>query len=346
MSVMRLGVAARVLDHAAAVRFGTAAEAAGFDLLGVGDSPMLFGDPYVHLGLIAQATRHLRLMPFVTNVVTRDPHVTASAIVSINEVSGGRATLAVGVGDSGVRNLGLRPATLRDLEKGIHRIRQVLTAEDGADSRRLGHRALDEPIPIFATAEGPRSAAMAARACDGVVFSAGLTEEMLSATGAWLEAGLADRPAERGPVEVWHLARVAIGRTWEEARAAILTAMASIGHHGFHGSFEQKHVPDDIRERLLVLRERYDTTTHAVPGVGANARLVDELELFDFLTDRFAIVGTPDQCARRVVELRRRGIENLVLGIIAPDPAAVVRTWARDVWPRVVNLAADEPSGR
>ena len=76
--------------------FAARVEAAGFDFLWMPDTPLLAGrwrDIYVHLTCAALQTARLRLGPGVTNPLTRHPVATASAIVSLDEASEGRADL-------------------------------------------------------------------------------------------------------------------------------------------------------------------------------------------------------------------------------------------------------------
>ena len=74
------------------------AEDTGFEWLGVADSQSVFRELYVALTLAALHTRRVRLGPLVTNPLTRHLVVTASAIASVDELSGGRAVLGLGSG--------------------------------------------------------------------------------------------------------------------------------------------------------------------------------------------------------------------------------------------------------
>ena len=51
-------------------------------------------------------TTHMRLGTCVTNPATREPSVTASALATLDEISGGRMDLGIGRGDIAVRVLG------------------------------------------------------------------------------------------------------------------------------------------------------------------------------------------------------------------------------------------------
>lgn len=87
----------------------TAAEAAGFDGFGFTDHPApsqrwLDGgghdalDPFVALGYAAAHTTTLRLIPNIVVLPYRNPFVVAKAAATLDVLSGGRFTLAVGAG--------------------------------------------------------------------------------------------------------------------------------------------------------------------------------------------------------------------------------------------------------
>ena len=107
------------------------AEDMGFDYLGIADSQSLARELYVTLSVAAMSTKRVMLGLTVSNPLTRHPAVTASAIASVNELSGGRAFLGIGSGDSAVLNLGLRPARLSELHHYIQTVREMLAGETG-----------------------------------------------------------------------------------------------------------------------------------------------------------------------------------------------------------------------
>src|SRR5881628_161931 len=70
-------------------------EELGFDTVLFPDSQNLAPEVWGQLMLAAQATARVRLGPGVTNSVTRDPAVTASAALALQAESGGRAVLGI-----------------------------------------------------------------------------------------------------------------------------------------------------------------------------------------------------------------------------------------------------------
>src|SRR3990172_2100192 len=112
-----------LLDLARAAR---EAEAAGCEGVWVPDE-RFFRDPYAVLAGIASGTRRVHVGPCVTDPFVRHPALTAMAIGTINEISGGRAVLGMGTGISGFSALRITPQrTLRRMRAGIGPIRALL----------------------------------------------------------------------------------------------------------------------------------------------------------------------------------------------------------------------------
>src|SRR6476661_3349856 len=101
------------------------AEEAGFAYGWLFDSHVLWLDPYPLLTLMALNTTRMRLGTCVTNPATRDPTVTASALATLNVISGGRMDLGIGRGDSARRVMGKPPTTLATLAQAVRIIRDL-----------------------------------------------------------------------------------------------------------------------------------------------------------------------------------------------------------------------------
>ncbi|RQW77917.1 MAG: LLM class flavin-dependent oxidoreductase [Methanothrix sp.] len=84
------------------IETAVAAEEIGYEYLILADEGFM-QDVYVLLGAIARETKGMKLSP-CTNGYTRHPAVTASAVASLNELSGGRGFLTLIAGGSVVLN--------------------------------------------------------------------------------------------------------------------------------------------------------------------------------------------------------------------------------------------------
>ena len=149
------------------------AEAAGFDYGWLFDSHVLWRDPYPLLTLMAGATERMRLGTCVTNPGTREPTVTASALATLDEITGGRMDLGIGRGDSARRVLGKPPIThghTRGGDPGHPGPRR------GPHGRLRGHRAPASrgpsgwTLPVWVAGYGPMALAMTGRVADGLIL--------------------------------------------------------------------------------------------------------------------------------------------------------------------------------
>ena len=154
---MEFGVAIVPHDLKETAASAKLAEEQGFDYIGIPDSQSLWRELYLSLSVVANATTKVRIGPTVTNALTRHPAVAASAIATLNEISGGRAFLGIGSGDSVILNLGLRPARMSEMREYIQALRALLSGQSCDYKGRSIHvQWLENPVPIVMSAEGPK----------------------------------------------------------------------------------------------------------------------------------------------------------------------------------------------
>src|SRR5438477_646846 len=106
------------------------AEAQGFEYAWLFDSHVLWQEVYPIFTLMAANTRTIKIGPCVTNPGTRDPTVTASALATLNEISGGRMVMGIGRGDSARRVLGQKPVTVEAMEADCRLIRDLAAGRE------------------------------------------------------------------------------------------------------------------------------------------------------------------------------------------------------------------------
>src|SRR4051812_40388035 len=161
-------------DHTATatIELARAAEDLGFSHGWLFDSHVLWRDPYPLLTLIAEHTSTLRLGTCVTNPGTREPSVTASALATLDEVSGGRMDLGIGRGDSARRVLGKPPITLAHTEEAVNVIRDLVEGRpvmyEGTELQLTWSGKWK--LPVWVAGYGPMALAMSGRVADGVIL--------------------------------------------------------------------------------------------------------------------------------------------------------------------------------
>lgn len=179
-------------------------EAAGFDFLWTPDTPLLAGrwrDVYVHLTCAALKTSKLRLGPGVTNPLTRHPVTTASAILSVDDASDGRADLVVGTGYSSAYIIGRKAATMATTRDAVALWRGIF---DGQRTELGGLEIeLDLPrprLPIYLAATGPKMLQLAGEIADGVLIMVGAAPGTVAWALEQVEAGMARAGRQRHEV--------------------------------------------------------------------------------------------------------------------------------------------------
>ena len=308
------------------------AEDLGFDYVGIADSQSLARELYVALSVVAMSTERVMLGPTVSNPLTRHPAVAASAIASVNELSKGRAFLGLGSGDSAVLNLGLRPARLAELHHYIQSLRDMLAGETSEYRGDRAHvRWANDSIPIAMAAEGPRTLAMAGAVADAAIIHTGLTDGVLHDTVARIREGERAAGREEGTTGVWAFAKCNIDDDRDAAVDEIKMALAASGHHAFRFTLEGKNVPEEYREGISVLHREYEAAEHEQVGETRNAALTDELGLTEYFADRFAVVGTPEDCQAKTRAIFKAGVDAILITAIGPSPESIIRRFGEEV---------------
>jgi probable F420-dependent oxidoreductase len=154
------------------VEWAKLAEEQGFDAVWAWDSHVLWQEFYTTFALVAASTRTVRLGPCVTNPATRDMTVTASAMATLQEVSGGRMDIGMGRGDSARRVIGQKPVTVEQMEDACRFIKDLAEGRqvdyDGTPLQLKwseGHR-----LPVWIAAYGPKALRACGRVADGLIM--------------------------------------------------------------------------------------------------------------------------------------------------------------------------------
>ena len=164
-------------------------EELGLDEFWVGDEGPA-RDPFAVLAAAAVVTDRIRLAIGVTNPYMRHPGVAAASMLTVHELSGGRAVLGVGAGGQ----MSLAPFGIRPSEP-VDRVREFLdvaravatgTPASGYSPPDVAvtQAAAGAPLPLFVGARGPRLNRLASQRADGA-FVAGMPPFRYPAVVGW-----------------------------------------------------------------------------------------------------------------------------------------------------------------
>ena len=303
----------------------------GYDMVGIADTPGNAMDPWVATTLLASATARARVAVCVTNLVTRHPAATAAAIASVDLIAPGRTVLGIGAGHSGTRNLGAPSLPARELAEGVTFIRDLLRGQPASYRGGSAHLPwVKQPSPVFLAASHPRSLRAAGETADGVFINYGLTRENVTESETTVTRAAIAAGRNPDDVEIWQIACLDCHDDGAVARRKIGAILAFVSAYIIGGRDPARRgVPLEHREPLLELRRRSSTR----PG-DADAALVRELGLFDYLAGRLAVCGTPDECLEQVRAAREAGVRRLMFSVsLAADPVRAVRRFGERVLP-------------
>jgi 5,10-methylenetetrahydromethanopterin reductase len=290
-------------------------------------------DPWVAAALVARATSRVRVAICVTNLLTRHPSVSAASIASLDHVSDGRATLGIGAGHSGTKNLGLARSTARELGEGVDYIKTLLRRQparlDGAEAHIPW---VKRAAPVFLAASHPLALEQAGRHADGVFANYGIGAENIRDSEAIVRRGMEAAGRRLDEVEFWQIAALDCNQDANLAREKVGAMLAFLaGYVIGDKNLEKRGVPVEHREPLLELRRRYSTR----PGE-ADIALVRELGLFDYLSRRLAICGNVEDCLAQARAAKAAGAKRLMLTVsLAADPVRTVELFGEHVLPKL-----------
>ena len=304
------------------------AEAAGFEHGWLFDSHVLWRDPYPLLTLMAGATEGMRLGTCVTNPGTREPTVTASALATLDEISGGRMDLGIGRGDSARRVLGKPPITLAHTEEAIRVIRALVAGE----TIEYEGTALVFPwtrgwtLPVWVAGYGPMAIAMTGRVADGIILQLADPDLVRWFVGQLREAAVAaGRPADAVKVQAAAPAHVAprdVGRD----RTRWFPALVSNHVVDLVNKYPREELPEALTG-YITDRTGYDYHHHAEVG-SSNAAFVG-----DDVTDRFCVLGGADEQIAKLRELADAGVDQFNLYLMNGDEEAQIEAYGSSVIP-------------
>ena len=328
-------------------------EAAGFDGVGILDSQLLSRDSFVTLGQVATRTSRLTLFPAVTNPFTRHASVLAGGIQTVEELAPGRVKFVVGTGYTSASTIGRAPATLAEMRACIATVK-ALVAGDTVDFNGTPGRlafASQRPIPVLMAASGPKAIELAGEIADGALLLVGFNRGIVERALAYLERGARRAGRRLEDLEIVWAVRTGTAGTTEEARRlarpiAVHWGILRWGGHWLEPAglrLPKLDIPDAVRKIYPDLSHADDWEA----AIAATAFVPDDVVAQ--LCDALGLIGTPEDCVGRIVEMTRLGVRNLYLmpfqTFVGPEPE--VRAFRDVVFPRLraAGLRPDTQQG-
>ena len=298
--------------------YARVAEESGFKQLTLIDMPFVGRDVHTLMTMSALNTRSILIGHGVTTPVLFHPMSIANATASINELSGGRAFVGLGVGGPFESVVG-RVSPVKEMRETVNFIRKFMSGEEGEYKGVKAHSEwARDPVPIYIAAERPRMLRLAGEIADGVI-SIGTNPEWVKWKMNLVEQGALKAGRDPAEVEYWVRTMIYVANNKEDAREEVAPYPLAYGH--LHTLLEQD-TPEanDLRMGLnrsfpglaedLVSDSRKVASAYEPYGVerldAPWARHVTAT-----LIDYFHLTGRPDDINERIQELGELGVANI-----------------------------------
>ena len=318
-------------------------EAAGFDGAGILDSQLISRDTFVVLSQAATQTSRLTLFPAVTNPFTRHASVLAGAIQSVEELAPGRVKFVMGTGYTSASTIGRRPASLVEMRDCLLKVRALLAGESvdfGGTPGRLAFAAR-RPIPLIMAASGPKAIELAGEIADGVLLLVGFNRGIIERALDYLERGARRAGRRVADLEVIWAVRTCTAATTEEARrlarpTAVHWGVLRWGGHWLEPAgvtLPPLDIPDAVYKIYPDLSHAHDWEA----AIRATAFVPDDAVAH--LCDAIGLVGAPADCAGRISEMAKLGVQSLYLmpTLTFAPPQQEIAAFRDVVFPRLAH---------
>ena len=320
-----------------------AMEQAGLDVVWVAEAYSF--DAVSLMGYLAARTERVQIGSAILPIYSRTPTLTAMTAAGLDALSDGRAILGLGAsGPQVIEGFHGVPydkpiARTREIIEICRKVwrRERLTHEGlytiplpedqgtglGKPLKLINHpRRAD--IPIWVAALGDKNVEMTAELANGWLPHVLMPEKIREVFGPALDAGLAKRAPELGPLQITGGGFLALEEEmFEPARqlaremyALYIGGMGARGRNFYNTVFSRQGYPDAARlVQDLYLDGRKDEAAAALPD--------------DFI-DRVTLIGPPAHVQERIAALREAGVTHLHVTPVtadAPKLLSQVKEW-------------------
>lgn len=270
-----------------------------------------FRDLAVQLTLATANTERILIGSAVTDPYIRHPALTAVALASADEVSGGRIIAGIGAGISGFDALNIaRNKPTLSMREAISLMRELWQGRevDISGTTVEFHGKLDftptrPDIPVWIAGRGAAILSLGGEVGDGVFIGGLASKPGLNYAHARIDAG--EQKANRqGQVTRGLWLHTGVAKDGEAARAAVRNIVVGVlVSSGKVVSDLGIPVPDELMRSL-------EGVTYGVnnPQTMQVSEMVD-----DEVIQHFAVAGTPREVGGRIRELRDMGIDHIAV---------------------------------
>ncbi|MCD6479696.1 LLM class flavin-dependent oxidoreductase [Candidatus Bathyarchaeota archaeon] len=315
-------------DPVKTVEYAVRAERDGFPVVSVPDHTFHrpgYGEPppfdaFTVLAAIAVRTRHVTLMPVVSECLRRHPVMVAQAFSTMDHLSGGRVALGLGAGEA----FNVDPIAEIDFSKPFTRLRESVelikrlwTSDEPVTYKGETLELRDAPPiikplqrphpPIYVGGMGRRVRRFVGEACDGWMPWL-YTPETYRADLKEIEAGCRAAGRSLDDIDLGLNIRAVVLKDGDEARR-VAEPGNRIALALRPRLLEALGYPELARMGEMIWSSTF-TDDHMARIREVARRIPSEI------VEKAAIVGTPDEAIEQIEEFKRAGVKLLALTLM------------------------------
>lgn len=313
------------------VKIAKLCETMGVEYIWVADeipsSP--YRDPFVTMTALALNTKKVKLGTAITNPYTRHPTHIAAALLSIDEISNGRAVIGLGPGGS----LTLQPLGIRLWDKPLLTVREAVNV-----LRRLVNGEIvnnDNPfmktvrvqmfrkskIPIYLAARGEGMLSLAGEIADGVLSTS--PTKLLRNQVKLIKEGAKKANRDTTKIDIANTIPLSVSMDERKAREAIKPEI----------TYMITNLPKSWLVQLDIGENEQETLRKALFKGGI---MEAQKKVKDKMVDALGIAGTPKTCAQKFREMMSAGATQVILSSpFGPDLEEAFNLIKDDIIPRL-----------
>ena len=285
------------------IHLAKVSEAVGFSHVWVGDSHLIWREAYINIAAMALNTTKVKLGTGVTNPLTRHPSVVASGYATLEEYAPGRMIVGIGLGDSSVETMGMKPSTLAAFEASLQQMRELFAGKEA--ELPTGRIHLLHPckgkVPIYIAASGPKMLELSGRIADGIIILVGVADEYIAHAKEKIAVGAQAAGRKLNDINLVLWVPCAVSDS-APAKDAVKAHVARVVAHPLPYVLDPKE-----QEVLQEIRKTYDYYHH-MDQQANHAEVIP-----DWLVDKFAIAGTVAECRAQIERIKKTGIQQIAI---------------------------------
>ena len=285
------------------IHLAKVSEDVGFSHVWVGDSHLIWREAYINMAAMALNTTKVKLGTGVTNPLTRHPSVVASGYATLEEYAPGRMIVGIGLGDSSVETMGMKPSTLAAFEASLQQMRELFAGKEA--ELPTGRIHLLHPckgkVPIYIAASGPKMLELSGRIADGIIILVGVADEYIAQAKERIAVGAQAAGRKLNDVNLVLWVPCAVSDS-APAKDAVKAHVARVVAHPLPYVLDPKE-----QQVLQEIRKTYDYYHH-MDQQANHAEVIP-----DWLVDKFAIAGTVAECRGQIERIKKTGIQQIAI---------------------------------